>query len=204
MKKIAVLAVLLFLALSAHAQSPAIISYQGMLSDTAGRPIPDGVYTFEVSLWTGPDAATGTLLWTDSFEEIVSHSVFNIELGSHVPLPPAAILDRQLYVGLTINGDPHSIVRSRLSAVPMAINISDSAISAAKIRRGAVTTEKLADNSVTEAKLASGSVTPDKLGMSYLAGVTVAGDTITTKGAMLNIVGYNGVSVAYQADSNRL
>ncbi len=63
--------------------NPNTISYQGMIVDSSGKPLPDGTIPISVSLWTAPTG--GTRIWSDSFNPNVKSGVFNISLGSGNP-----------------------------------------------------------------------------------------------------------------------
>jgi hypothetical protein len=48
----------------AEAQVPPAFTYQGVLQDNHGNPVPDGDYTVRFKLY--PAATGGTALWTES------------------------------------------------------------------------------------------------------------------------------------------
>jgi hypothetical protein len=168
---------------SLHAQQAAnVISYQGLIQGVNGATVKDSTYPITVSIWT--DASSGPELWRDIFQTEVKNGIFNIMLGSQNPLPPSTQMDKPLWVSVSVGGSMQLSYRARLSAVPMAINVVDGAI--------------------TTTKLAPGSITPDKLNMDYISSVSVNGEKITSKGANLDIVGNGGIMVSYEPDSNRL
>jgi len=69
---------------TAFADIPETISYQGVLRDDDGNPVPDGAYSVTFRLY---DVAThGTALWTETQSISVSGGILNAHLGSVVPL----------------------------------------------------------------------------------------------------------------------
>ena len=67
---------------------PQTISYQGVLTDAGGTVVPDGTYQLTFNIY---DHATATapvnLLWTEVHSSaVVNNGVFNVILGSIVPL----------------------------------------------------------------------------------------------------------------------
>jgi hypothetical protein len=64
MRRSYTLVVLLLLGSISYAQVPRKMSFQGVLTDTAGTPRPDGVYSLMFRMY---DAPTGTPpLWTEA------------------------------------------------------------------------------------------------------------------------------------------
>jgi hypothetical protein len=151
--------------------------YQGRLADGAGNPITaqtpmifrlyaaqtGGVPLWEEQ-WTGPNSVQ------------VSDGLFNVMLGSLVPIDQEVITGHgTLWLGVTAGSDDEMTPRVQLGSVPFAVQaltVPDGSISAAKIADGSVTQAKLgtgvnaipSDGSVTTTKLADGAVTQAKLG----------------------------------------
>ena len=70
----------ILIGLSASADIPHIISYQGKVTDTAGNPIPDGFYLMQFKIF---DAPTGNiLLWSSGDVSVdVIDGIFSVLLG---------------------------------------------------------------------------------------------------------------------------
>jgi len=65
------------------AEVPPLISYQGMLKNTAGNPLT-GTYSIQFTIY---DAATdGNQLWTETQTATISQGILNILLGSSSPI----------------------------------------------------------------------------------------------------------------------
>jgi len=110
---------------SVKSEVPRIISYQGCLTDTLGKPVPDGVYNLTFALYT--DSVGGVPVWSNDIVKAghpvsVVRSFFNYNLGSVVPLPSEVFSDSSLWLGITIvEGKAGELTpRSRLSSVPFA------------------------------------------------------------------------------------
>ena len=89
------MALILFAGTRVYAQqaqtaSPSVntISYQGSIVEMDGSAVKDSIYPITVSIWT--DATQGTRLWRDVFQTEVKGGIFNILLGSQIPLPSPA------------------------------------------------------------------------------------------------------------------
>ena len=69
---------------SAAADIPEIMSYQGVLRDGSGDPVPDGSYNVTFRLY---DVETGgTALWSEGQPLTATGGIINAYLGSVVPL----------------------------------------------------------------------------------------------------------------------
>lgn len=94
---------------------PSTMSYQGVLRDAAGDPVPDGPYEFVFELYdTG---SGGTALWSETQTLTVSEGVFNARLGSVVPLELP--FDQQYWLDITVDGS-HLDPRTPLETAPYA------------------------------------------------------------------------------------
>lgn len=175
--------------LAGHAQTtgsldvPRTISYQGVLSSTAGTPLPDGDYDITVRLYADP---SGTLpLWQDTYRTNVRGGLFNLYIGGgNSPLPSSAEMNRPLWVGTTVNGMEEMLPLTPLTSSPYALN--------------------LPDNAVTTGKLADGAVTAEKVEMPYMAGVRINGQEISGKGTILDIRSGDDIEVRYDQASESL
>ncbi len=90
-------------------------------------------------------------------------------------------MDKQLWVGVSVNGTAESLQRTQLSAVPMAINVADSAI--------------------TTAKIADGAITWNKMGTEYVPYLRVNGAKVNTGNNSINFTGSGGMMVDYDSTS---
>ena len=81
---------LFLIVMSANAEIPKMISYQGRITDSGGTPVPDGSYDMRFRIF---DAATGgTVQWNSGvFSVDISGGVFNVLLGESPQ--PAVDLD---------------------------------------------------------------------------------------------------------------
>jgi hypothetical protein len=171
MKKLIAFAFFFFLSYSLQAQqAPNVISYQGLIQGVNGSRVIDSTYPITVILWR--DADGGTPLWQDVFQTEVTGGVFNILLGSQTPLPSSQVMDHPLWISVSVSEFSEASQRSRLSAVPMAINVMDS------------------------------SITAQKMGTDYVSAVTIDGTPITSRGSALNLSSGGGVQFRFDSSSN--
>lgn len=110
--------------LSAQAQVPNTMSYQGLLTTSLGTPVPDGSYKLQFDLYS---VSTGGLsLWTEVDSGItVRKGTFSVVLGSAASLP--AIFTQELFVEITalsgpgIGGPMTFSPRSPLTSAPYSL-----------------------------------------------------------------------------------
>jgi hypothetical protein len=169
-----------------------VISYQGLIQGVNALPVKDSAYPIAISLWT--DSAGGSQIWEDVFQTPVKSGIFNILLGSQTPLPSPSEMDKPLWLSVKVGGFSGIILRSRLSDVPMAINVADNAI----------TTAKLADSSVTTSKIADSSITPEKMNLNYVSSINMNGIPVTGNGGFLNLTGGNGINLSWDAKTSSI
>lgn len=96
------------------AQSPERMSYQGVLMDAQGRPVPDGPVSLTFRLY---DVATGgTALWEETQPVTVTSGVFSVMLGRVKPLdvPP----EKPYWLGITVGNGAELAQRAQLTASP--------------------------------------------------------------------------------------
>ncbi len=107
---------------SAQGVLPAIIPYQGTLTNAAGQPI-NGNTSLTFRLYAAPSG--GSALWTEARTGAnvvpVSNGLFNVNLGSLTPIPSAVWKNNPLYLGIQVNSDPEMAPREQLGAVPYAM-----------------------------------------------------------------------------------
>jgi len=160
------------------AQIPRTIGYQGVLTDASGSAVPDGDYSLTFRLYgvrTG-----GNPLWEEGQVVAVAKGVFNVMLGSVVPL--ALPFDRPYWLGVTVGGgvelSPRIPLTSSGYSFRAASTESIGGITAGGDLTGTYPNPTLAANAVTTAKIADGAVTQAKLapGVSLPPGGAAGGD----------------------------
>jgi len=106
---------LLASAFYAAAQIPRALSYQGVLTDNAGNPRPDGSYSFTFRLYTAPTG--GTAIWSESKSLPVKNGLFLTALGEQTPFGAAVKFDRQYWLGIQVGNEPELSPRIALTSV---------------------------------------------------------------------------------------
>lgn len=98
---------------------PSLINYQGMLKDSSGVPY-HGNATMVFSIWN--DSTGGNKLWEETQAIVtVSHGLFNVLLGSSVPVPDTAFLKPNTWLQVIANGNQLS-PRKRIVSVGYAFH----------------------------------------------------------------------------------
>jgi hypothetical protein len=200
MKRVVVLVGLMLCAAVSYGQVPRVLSYQGVLTDSDGRLLPDGEYRLTVRLYDRVDASDP--VYVEEHRTAAVRGVVNLLIGSIQPLPAGLAFDRVYYVGVSINGGQELGPRTMLTAVPYALRsaaatpdgsaggdlsgnypsptIAAGVVSTAKLADGAVSTAKLADGAVSTAKLADGAVSTAKLADGAVSTAKLADGAVST------------------------
>ncbi|MGH7599281.1 MAG: hypothetical protein ACREOI_23225 [bacterium] len=103
-----------------HAQIPRTLSYQGVLTDNAGNPRPDGSYSFTFRLYTSPTG--GTAIWSESKSLPVKNGLFSTVLGEQTPFGAAVKFDKQYWLGIQVGNEPELSPRIALTSVGYSFN----------------------------------------------------------------------------------
>jgi len=106
---------------SANAEIPQTIYYQGRLTYSSGKSVPDGRYRVQFRIWTTSEGP-GFTLWDSGLRDIdVSDGLFGYQLGSAVPLPPHLFsADTSRWLGIQIEGDPEMTPRIKMASTAFA------------------------------------------------------------------------------------
>jgi len=98
-----------------HAQIPRTLSYQGVLTDNAGKPRPDGNYTFKFCLF-GSNSG-GSPIWCEEKTLQVKNGLFSTLLGDKTPFGAAVKFDKQYWLGIQVGNEPELSPRIALTSV---------------------------------------------------------------------------------------
>jgi trimeric autotransporter adhesin len=159
---------------SSRAQIPRILSYQGVLADTAGLPKPDGDYSFTFRMYVS--SSGGAPIWSEAKTLHAKRGLFSTILGSITSIPDSVRFDRQYWLGVQVAPDPELSPRMQLASVGSSLNSARADLA-----------QTVPDNSITAGKIAGEQVVKsinnlhDNLTMRGANGasVTTSGDTIT-------------------------
>ncbi|MBI3193794.1 MAG: hypothetical protein HYZ34_04895, partial [Ignavibacteriae bacterium] len=106
-------------------QVPRKLSYQGLLTDSTGVPLPNGPYDLTFKIYNLPTG--GTLRHTETFASVpLENGTFSVTLGSIAELSTS--FTEALYVEVTVDNGPASVAypvlfssRTELTAAPYAL-----------------------------------------------------------------------------------
>lgn len=101
------------------AVTPGVVSYQGTLTDAAGKPV-NGAANMTFRLYTAPTG--GTALWTEAHTGAnavpVSNGLFNVLLGSLTPITTSVWSNATLYLGVQVGSDAEMAPREIVGGAP--------------------------------------------------------------------------------------
>ena len=121
-----VLILVLVTSLTAAAEMPGKMSYQGVLEDSTGSVVADGDYDLTFRIYA--DSTGGAALWEEARTLSVERGVFNALLGSVTALD----LDfaSPYWLGISVGEEPELLPRVALAASPYAFRaaIADSVV----------------------------------------------------------------------------
>ena len=126
MKKNTVLIAAILTLVSAFAltaQVPRTFSYQGYLADGSGSAVSNGVHTISVSLYSAPTG--GSPVYTETQSVGVSDGIFSMVIGATTPIPTSLAFNRQVYLGLSIDGGSELTPRTAITSVPSAMTAGE-------------------------------------------------------------------------------
>ncbi|MEN9575396.1 MAG: hypothetical protein RL514_3251 [Verrucomicrobiota bacterium] len=204
----------LFAALTASAQVPQIINYQGRITVGGTNYDATGLFKFAlvntagtVNYWANDGTASGQPATGVSLA--VSKGLYAVLLGDTTVAGMTTAIgstvfnnaDVRLRVWFSDGSDYQQLTPDqRIAAVGYALvaaTVSDGAVTSAKLASGSVTSAALAAGAVGGTALADGAVTAAKLGSASVT-TTKLDPTGATSGQVLT---YNGTSVAWATPS---
>lgn len=100
---------------------PAVLSYQGVLADSAGDPV-SGEYTMHFALYADPVSVTS--VWSETQVVSVTQGLFGVYLGDITPLGAEIFTGQELYLGVTVGTDEEMAPRLRMATLPYAFTAS--------------------------------------------------------------------------------
>ena len=204
MKKLFILLVLVFMAITIIAQAPQKMSYQFVVRNVGGALVANSPVGVRIAILQG--SSTGTVVYQELFNpnpQTNANGLVSIEIGTGLPI--TGTFSAINWAGgpyfLKTETDPaggtsYTVVgTSQLISVPYALysktteSIPDNSVTSAKIVDGAISAADLADASITTAKildgtivtadLANSTVTSAKIGDGNVTSAKIADGTIT-------------------------
>ena len=102
---------------------PQTFSFQGVLTDGSGNPVPDNTYNLTIRLFEG--AAAGSAVYEETHNAVTQDGVFSIEVGAGTPAGgfdwATVPFDKGYYLEVQVSSDPPMSPRTKLMAHPYAI-----------------------------------------------------------------------------------
>lgn len=184
------------LAATATAAVPALLSYQGRVSDAAGVLIgKDSPVNRTVTFKFYTAASGGTLLYAEAQTVTISAGEFSVLLGNGSgvsglpgranPANPivslVSVLSGDIYLGVTVDdgttaADPEIAPRQQIVSAAYAYR----AQVAETVVNGALNTAMVADSAITTAKIAGASITNAKIAADAVTTANILSGSVTT------------------------
>ena len=116
MKQIAMLcaSIILLVSSTIFGQVPKKISYQGLLTNTALKPLADGDYNVEFRIYN--DQNSSQILWNEKQRLSIQNGVFNVILGEVNPL--TLKFDQNYWLGVKVENESEMTPRIPMVSVP--------------------------------------------------------------------------------------
>jgi hypothetical protein len=148
---------------------PQLIAYQGKLADSTGQAVDDGSYVMIFSLSAD---STGGSFWHETQTVETKGGLFNILLGSKVPISTDAMPQGGCYLGIRVLPSTREFHRQRIVSVPFAFQADNSdklqgrdsaaldSVYVSHTDTNAVTSALIADGTITRTDVAPGFTAP--------------------------------------------
>ena len=97
----------------AYAQIPHLINYQGKLTDTQGKPVPDGTHSITFRIYDADSA--GNLLWQETQNLLITKGIFSCMLGgvTNLDLP----FDKPYWLAIKVGSESEMTPRQQIASV---------------------------------------------------------------------------------------
>lgn len=106
--------------LTANAEVPQLITYQGLLADSAGNPA-NGLFLIQFRIYDDPSA--GSLLWDNGFRTVqVTDGLFAYSLGDSTAFPADLFDGSDRWLGIKVGVDPEISPRKQLVSSPYSMH----------------------------------------------------------------------------------
>jgi hypothetical protein len=177
---------------------PPTINYQGVLTASDGGRIEA---TLPMVFRIYADSTTLVELWSETHDSVkIEEGIFNVLLGSVVPIPDIVFDGNTRYLGLTVGDDDEMQPRKPLVSVVYAYRtaIADVADLASGVASNTIGTEQIIDGSIDFADIGNNDAGAGQV-MKWSGTAWVAGDD--AGGGTSQVTGGAGITVTGDADS---
>jgi hypothetical protein len=104
----------------AFAAGPAIMNYQGRLTDLSGVPV-NGVFQVTFSIYD--DSLIAFAPWRETHQVTCSDGLFDVVLGTTTAFPSYIFGYPALYMGIKLESDPEMLPRKRINSTLFAMRV---------------------------------------------------------------------------------
>jgi len=194
-KSFLVIVIILVAACVCNAQVPHLFNYQGFLRNASGTPVT-GSRSIEFRIYN--TATGGTAQWTETQTVTITDGIFNVLLGSVVPIPYSVFDGDDRYLALKIGSDPEMVPRKRFASVGYAFH-SNNADSLGGF--GSSSFVKMDQpNSISTAMVQDNGVTAEKI----LPDIVSSVEGVTNDGGNIDLVEGRNITIAHDNGANTI
>jgi hypothetical protein len=147
---------------------PQLLNYQGKLTDTAGHPVPNGLYAVTFSMYA--ESAGGAAFWTELQNVQTRTGLFSVLLGAVTPMTYVP-WDGNCWLEMQVHPDP--VMTPRVRIVSAAYSFF-SAVAETAMAAGRAAPIRPLVPGVSNAEIANNAVTTDKIQDHTIKGVDLA------------------------------
>ncbi len=166
--QVAVVLTAVFLAVSAVAEVPQVINYQGFLTKPNGSPVNDGDYLIRFTIWQHESSTDPSdIVWSSDYREItVTNGLLSYNLGDTVNLPDDLFAtDTTRWLGIKVSTDAEITPRTRLAAMPyayhalradtsdVALTVANDAVTSSTIQNETILFEDIGNNGTLDGQV---------------------------------------------------
>ena len=188
---------LVWFTFAASAQPSGLLPFQGRLTDSGGKPLPDGVRVVQFQIYNEP--SSGKVLWAGEIHRTtINGGLVNVVLGTknalprdRVDQPDKSFFDQPLYLQITVDAnndgaitddksDPPVLPRQSILPVVFAQESGNARTLAGYDWSVLFGTKNPVDGKLSGSRIASGSVSAEQMALASITGAQLAPNSVST------------------------
>lgn len=182
-----------------RAAVPQSMSYQGVLTDLGGTPLPDGPHDLVFALYAAADG--GAPLWSESQPAVtLTKGVFSVTLGSVTPL--AIPFDQQYWLGVSVDAGAELVPRITLASAPYALSVQTPLPAGSLYSNSLIDAPGIAQNHANTGNIGPAGISNYQNAIAVTITTPAPGYIVVTADATLVVLCYTWIGVQISETSN--